>query len=77
MPQLINKSDWDELKNSLFIQSETFALNVEAMTDEKLDSNFVEEKYGTYNRNIEAMIEHSYYHLGQVSLIKKMVKSKT
>ncbi|MEG1022142.1 MAG: hypothetical protein RSE50_11550 [Myroides sp.] len=43
------------------------------MRDEKLDSVFVDEKYGSYRRNIEAMIEHSYYHLGQIVLIKKML----
>lgn len=28
---------------------------------------------GSYLRNIEGVIEHSYYHLGQISLIKKMI----
>ena len=43
------------------------------ITDEKLEEIFVNEKYGTYKRNIEGMIEHCYYHLGQISLIKKMI----
>jgi len=43
------------------------------MSEEKLDSVFIDEMYGSYRRNIEATIEHSYYHLGQVSLIKKMI----
>ena len=34
----------------------------------------IQDKYGNYRRNIEAMIEHSYYHLGQISLIKKMIE---
>ena len=38
-----------------------------------MKENFVDEKYGTFQRNIEAMIEHSYYHLGQIVLIKKML----
>ena len=44
------------------------------MTEEKLEEIFVDEKYGTYKRNIEGMIEHCYYHLGQISLINKMIK---
>jgi len=43
------------------------------MPDKKLNEIFVNEKYGTYLRNIEAVIEHSYYHLGQIVLIKKLI----
>ena len=43
------------------------------MPNDKLEEIFVDEKYGTYRRNIEGIIEHSYYHLGQISLIKKMI----
>jgi len=47
------------------------------MTPQELDAIFVLEKYGTYRRNIEGMIEHAYYHLGQISLIKKMIIGKS
>jgi hypothetical protein len=43
------------------------------MDDARLDQSFVDEKYGTWLRNIEGVIEHCYYHLGQVSLIRKMI----
>ena len=43
------------------------------MSDDKLTDVFVKEEYGTYHRNINAIIEHSYYHLGQISLIKKLL----
>jgi hypothetical protein len=46
---------------------------VEQFPDEKLDEAFVDEKYGTWQRNIDAMIEHCYYHLGQITLIRKMI----
>jgi hypothetical protein len=32
-----------------------------------------DEQYGTWQRNLEAVIEHSYYHLGQIILIRKMI----
>ena len=44
--------------------------------DEKFDAIFFDEKYGTYLRNIEGVIEHSYYHLGQISLLKKMIAER-
>jgi hypothetical protein len=43
------------------------------MPEKKVLHVFVDEKYGTYLRNIEAMIEHSYYHLGQIVLIRKIL----
>lgn len=43
------------------------------MEETKLNAYFVEEKYGSYYRNIDAMIEHSYYHLGQIVLINKIL----
>jgi len=47
------------------------------MTEDKLESPFADGKYGTYQRNIDVMIEHTYYHLGQVILIKKLLENKT
>lgn len=58
----------------MWSNAEQFANCVEKMSDEQLEKSFVDEKYGNYRRNIEAIIEHSYYHLGQISLIKKMLR---
>ncbi|HBT08481.1 MAG TPA: DUF1572 domain-containing protein, partial [Leeuwenhoekiella sp.] len=41
---------------------------IKTLTDDQLDAIFVKEAYGSYKRNIEALIEHSYYHLGQIVL---------
>jgi uncharacterized damage-inducible protein DinB len=73
LPELKSNADWETLLNSLWTNSERFADHVERMSDEKLDEVFVDEKYSTCRRNIEGMIEHSYYHLGQISLLKKMI----
>ncbi|MEM6725284.1 MAG: DinB family protein [Bacteroidota bacterium] len=64
---------WEQLKKDLFANSERFAAYVETLSDEQLDAPFVKEQYGTYRRNIEVHIEHGYYHLGQVSIIKKLI----
>lgn len=76
MEALKDDEAWQQLKNRLFQNAETFAHHVDQLTDEQLKAHFVKEDYGTYARNVEAMIEHSYYHLGQVSLIKKMVQTQ-
>lgn len=72
-PPIRSKEDWENLLNQLSNNAEKFAKEVEAFSNEQLEAGFVNEKYGTYRRNIEGLIEHSYYHLGQISLIKKMI----
>ena len=75
LPGIQSPEDWEKLRNELLTNSEKFAGYIERMPAEKLESIFVDEKYGTYRRNIEGVIEHSYYHLGQISLLKKLMES--
>ena len=72
-PEVKSKNDWDTLRIELLTNAEAFAKQIESMSEEQLASAFVDENYGSYQRNIEGLIEHSYYHFGQLSLIKKMV----
>lgn len=75
-PELLSEADWNALKNSLFNNAKTFAKHIESMSEAELESTFVKETYGSYRRNIEGLIEHSYYHFGQLSLLKKLVIEK-
>ncbi len=70
-PELKSQMEWERILSVFWMDAEKFASFVEQMPEEKLNKIFVEEKYGTYLRNIDAVIEHSYYHLGQIVLIKK------
>ena len=74
LPAIQSKEDWDKLLNDMWNSTEKFANHVEGMSDEKLEETFVDKRYGTYRRNIEGIIEHAYYHLGQISLIRKMLQ---
>jgi len=73
MPPLNSEEDWRQLVERFVTNSKLFIERVELMKDSMFDEPFVDEKYGTYQRNIEGVIEHSYYHLGQISLIKKII----
>jgi uncharacterized damage-inducible protein DinB len=73
MPPVKSKEDWETLLSELVANAEKVANFIDQMSEKRLEENFVDEKYGTYRRNIEAVIEHGYYHLGQISLIKKMI----
>jgi len=68
-----SQAQWDAVLQKFWNHAETFATYVERLSSEKLQESFVDEKYGTYARNIDAMIEHSYYHLGQIVLLRKML----
>lgn len=72
-PPINSQQEWQDFLAKFWNATEEFASFVEQMPDENLDQVFIDEKYGTYKRNIDAMIEHSYYHLGQIVLIKKLL----
>lgn len=76
MPEISSETDWLSLVNEFLSNAENFINHIENMDDNLLTQPFVKEEYGSYLRNIEAQIEHSYYHLGQVSLIKKLITQK-
>ena len=72
-PPIESQEAWDDFLNLFWNDAEAFALLIEQLPVEKLEKSFVDEKYGTYLRNIDGMIEHCYYHLGQIVLLKKMI----
>ncbi len=73
LPEIKSEEAWKALTNELWSNAEKFADHIESLSEAQLHAVFTDEKYGSYRRNIEGVIEHSYYHLGQVSLIKKMI----
>nr|WP_068889466.1 DinB family protein [Pedobacter panaciterrae] len=73
LPPIQSEQDWDDLRNKTFADAETFTLLIEQLPEQRLWENFTDQKYGTYYRNIQGIIEHTHYHLGQIALIKKLV----
>ena len=73
MPPIESQEDWEKLRNKMFSDAERFADLLEQLPDVKLHEAFVDEKFGKYYRNMHGMIEHSYYHFGQIVLIKKIL----
>lgn len=72
-PAIADEGDWQKLLESTYAHLDTFVKLVAALPDERLPETFVDEKYGTYYRNFLGVLEHSYYHLGQISLLKKLI----
>lgn len=75
MPELTTEKQWIVLRDTLIQNAQEFASYLSKLTDAEIEAPFVEEKYGNYNRNMNGMIEHCYYHLGQLALIKKLLRA--
>ncbi len=73
LPPIQSEEDWEKLLTETWRNAENFATLIEKLPDSKLSETFVDEKYGTYYRNLQGIIEHTHYHLGQIILIKKLL----
>lgn len=74
-PPIHSEEDWQQLVEKTFRDAETFAGLMEQLPEDRLYKTFVDEKYGSYYRNLHGIIEHLHYHLGQIVLIKKLLPS--
>ena len=74
--ELRSQNEWELFLTKFWNDTEQLARRIEQFPDEKLNDSFVEDKYGTYQRNIDGLIEHCYYHLGQIVLVKKIIATK-
>ncbi|MEY4028902.1 MAG: hypothetical protein RJA90_87 [Bacteroidota bacterium] len=64
---------WHTFLAVFWTDAASFTQKLEEMDENTLNSIFVKKEYGTYHFNINTLIEHSYYHLGQIVLIKKLI----
>ena len=73
-PTISCSDDWQSLVNDFLTTAERLSGNIKKLDKDKLLTTFVDEKYGNHHRNMEGMIEHGYYHMGQVVIIKKLIR---
>jgi hypothetical protein len=73
-PAIDGPADWDHLLAKVWEEAEALAALIEQLPDEQLSETFMEEKYGNLYRNLQGIIEHTHYHLGQIVIIKKMMR---
>lgn len=74
IPTMETESDWQAFLRKMFTDAEDFTTLVSQLSDEQLHGPFADPKYGSMYKNIHAMIQHVYYHSGQVEIIKRMVR---
>jgi uncharacterized damage-inducible protein DinB len=73
-PDFQTEEEWQAFLAKVWADAETLAQAIEQLPDEKLHDIFVQEKYGTYYRNLVGVTEHFYYHMGQIVLLKKLIR---
>jgi len=74
-PPIESQHEWETFLSKFWLDAEEFASITQQFSEIQMEQPFIDEKYGTLQRNIDGLIEHSYYHLGQIVLIKKMVSN--
>lgn len=75
LPGISSDEDWQQLVTGFFADAESFAQQIEQIDETKLFEDFAgASRYGNYYRNLFGIIEHTHYHLGQIVLIKKIIK---
>ena len=73
VPTIKSAEDWEQLKSTVFADAETIIQLIEQLPPEKLDAIFHDERYGNFYRNLQGIVEHNNYHLGQIVLLKKIM----
>ena len=73
-PPVGSAADWEAVLANVYAEGEAFALMIEKFSDERLEEIFLEKRYGSVYRNLHGNIEHMHYHLGQIVLLKKMIR---
>jgi uncharacterized damage-inducible protein DinB len=73
LPPINSQNEWEALLEKCWKEAEEFASLVEALPETKLWETFSDPKYGTYYSNLQGIIEHTHYHLGQIVILKKLI----
>jgi hypothetical protein len=76
LPPISSEEDWQALLSKTFKGAEALAALIENLDETKLSEVFALPQYGNYYRNIHGVVEHTHYHLGQISLIKKILNKE-
>jgi uncharacterized damage-inducible protein DinB len=74
LPPVKNEDDWKNLKQRCFQSAQELAEAAKKLPDEKL-STLTITGHSTHYKALHGVAEHGHYHLGQIVLLKKLVKN--
>jgi uncharacterized damage-inducible protein DinB len=73
-PPVNSNEEWEELKAYYWKEAQHLIDLISDLPDKTLWDIFGQEKYGNYFSNLIGIIEHTHYHLGQIALVKKLIR---
>ncbi|RAJ05204.1 hypothetical protein LX64_02358 [Chitinophaga skermanii] len=74
VPAITNEAAWRLLVDKALTEGDAFATAITTLHEPQLFEVFEKEAYGNYYRNLLGIIEHTHYHLGQIAVIKKILR---
>lgn len=75
-PAIATEEEWQLFLLDVWKTAEELCDLMEQLPDEQLNENFTDQKYGNYYRNFSGLIEHTHYHLGQIVVMKKIIRGQ-
>jgi uncharacterized damage-inducible protein DinB len=74
LPTIKNENDWQQIKQRCFQSAHELAAAVIKLPEEKLGELTI-TGHSTHYKTLHGAVEHVHYHLGQIVLLKKLVKN--
>ena len=75
-PIITNQKEWEVFLDKIWVNVLEFCTKIEELEDTIFFEDMLEKKYGNLFRNLHGIIEHSHYHLGQIVILKKLIREK-
>lgn len=69
-----SKEDWEQVCRTMFDNARQLAESVKSLPEDRWTQTFVEAKYGSWYRNLCGLVEHAHYHLGQIMMLKRLIR---
>lgn len=72
--QVSNEAEWQQLKQDACVSFKSLAYMVGSLTEEKL-FGLTPNGHSNFYKTFHGIAEHGHYHLGQIVLIKKIIRA--
>lgn len=76
-PEIQSEADWQALLDAVWADAERLISVTAKLPEDQMWADFSDPKYGDYFSNLNGIIEHLHYHLGQIVLLKKLLETRT
>jgi hypothetical protein len=75
-PLLLTEEDWQDLKKDNLRSAHELATAITQFDEAKLFESILPD-YSTAYKNFQGSVEHVHYHLGQIVILKKLIRNAT